>query len=161
MGISFPKLLEQNCCLPLEKAGLGNSAYFLARTAGAFLGGILLMNMPEKKFYAASTALAFAGLLGLIFSRSLWLTHCFVTAFGLGYANLFSIIFSVSMKKVPEKANEVSSLLVMGIAGGGIVPPVLGLVTDSFWTQTAAVVAMAVIWTYLFFLIRPIGRVSK
>ena len=161
MGISFPKLLEQNCCLPLEKAGLGNSAYFLARTAGAFLGGILLMNMPEKKFYAASTALAFAGLLGLIFSRSLWLTLCFVTAFGLGYANLFSIIFSVSMKKVPEKANEVSSLLVMGIAGGGIVPPVLGLVTDSFWTQTAAVVAMAVIWTYLFFLIRPIGRVSK
>ena len=88
MGVTFPKLLQERCSLPLEKAGMGNSVYFLARTVGAFLGGVVLMRFSASKFFTASSCLALVSLVGLIFSRNLTMILFFVALFGLGYANL-------------------------------------------------------------------------
>lgn len=160
MGITFPKLLQERCSLPLEKAGLGNSVYFLARTVGAFLGGLILMKYPAGKFFTASSLVALAALVGLIFSKNLVTVLVFVALFGLGYANLFSIIFSISMLKVPQKTNEVSALLIVGVCGGAIIPPVLGVVTDSFGTQGAALVALTLAWFFMVVLIPFINKVK-
>ena len=160
MGITFPKLLQERCSLPLEKAGLGNSVYFLARTVGAFLGGLILMKYPAGNFFTASSLVALAALVGLIFSKNLVTVLVFVALFGLGYANLFSIIFSISMLKVPQKTNEVSALLIVGVCGGAIIPPVLGVVTDSFGTQGAALVALTLAWLFMVVLIPFINKVK-
>lgn len=160
MGITFPKLLQERCSLPLEKAGLGNSVYFLARTVGAFLGGLILMKYPAGKFFTASSLVALAALVGMIFSKNLVTVLVFVALFGLGYANLFSIIFSISMLKVPQKTNEVSALLIVGVCGGAIIPPVLGVVTDSFGTQGAALVALTLAWLFMVVLIPFINKVK-
>lgn len=159
MGVTFPKLLQERCGLPLEKAGMGNSVYFLARTVGAFLGGIVLMKYSAGKFFAASSTLALVSLAGLIFSNNLTMILVFVALFGLGYANLFSIIFSISMQKQPEKTNEVSALLIVGVCGGAIIPPALGVITDSFGTQGAALVTLAVVWVYMIVLIPFLKKV--
>ncbi len=161
MGITFPKLLMERCNLPLTDAGMGNSVYFLARTVGAFLGGILLMKLPERKFFTASVFVALAGLVGMIFLHGLWAILACVAIFGVGYANLFSIIFSISMQRVPERANEVSALLIVGVAGGAVIPPVLGVITDAFGSQGAAIIALTIIWLYLVFLIGAINAHSK
>lgn len=161
MGVTFPKLLQERCGLPLEKAGMGNSVYFLARTIGAFLGGIVLMRYSASKFFTASSCLALASLAGLIFSRGLPVVLVFVALFGLGYANLFSIIFSISMQKQPDKANEVSALLIVGVCGGAVIPPLLGVITDTFGTQGAALVSLAVVWVYMVVLIPFIKKVRK
>ena len=161
MGVTFPKLLQERCGLPLEKAGMGNSVYFLARTVGAFLGGLILMKYPTPKFFAASVFLALASLVGMVFSHSLAAVLVFVALFGLGYSNLFAIIFSVSMQRVPEKTNEVSALLIVGVCGGAVIPPLLGVITDSFGTQLSAVIALALVWVYLAFLIRYIREVGS
>lgn len=159
MGVTFPKLLQERCGLPLEKAGMGNSVYFLARTVGAFLGGIVLMKYSAGKFFAASSTLALVSLAGLIFSNNLTMILVFVALFGLGYANLFSIIFSISMQKQPEKTNEVSALLIVGVCGGAIIPPALGVITDSFGTQGAALVTLAAVWVYMIVLIPFLRKV--
>ncbi|WP_195498688.1 MFS transporter [Alistipes timonensis] len=161
MGITFPKLLMERCNLPLTDAGMGNSVYFLARTVGAFLGGILLMKLPERKFFTASVFVAMAGLVGMIFLHGLWAILACVAIFGVGYANLFSIIFSISMQRVPERANEVSALLIVGVAGGAVIPPVLGVITDAFGSQGAAIIALSIVWLYLVFLIGAINAHSK
>lgn len=161
MGVTFPKLLQERCGLPLEKAGMGNSVYFLARTVGAFLGGIVLMKYSASKFFAASSCLALVSLVGLIFSQNLTLVLAFVALFGLGYANLFSIIFSISMQKQPEKANEVSALLIVGVCGGAIIPPVLGVITDFFGTQGSALVALALVWLYMVVLIHFLRKANS
>ncbi|WP_195497926.1 MFS transporter [Alistipes senegalensis] len=161
MGITFPKLLMERCNLPLTDAGMGNSVYFFARTVGAFLGGILLMKLPERKFFAASVFVALAGLAGMIFLHGLWSILACVAVFGIGYANLFSIIFSISMQRVPERANEVSALQIVGVAGGAVIPPVLGVITDAFGSQGAAIIALSVVWLYLVFLIGAINAHSK
>lgn len=161
MGITFPKLLMERCNLPLTDAGMGNSVYFFARTVGAFLGGILLMKLPERKFFTASVFVALAGLVGMIFLHGLWAVLACVAVFGVGYANLFSIIFSISMQRVPERANEVSALLIVGVAGGAVIPPVLGVITDAFGSQGAAIIALSIVWLYLVFLIGAINAHSK
>ena len=84
-----------------------------------------------------------------------------IVVFGLGYANLFSIIFSLSMKHMPSRANDVSALLIVGLVGGGVLPPLLGLFTDGFKTQVAAVFALVVIWVYMFWLMKRVKTVSS
>uniref|UniRef100_UPI004026F42B MFS transporter n=1 Tax=Candidatus Cryptobacteroides bacterium TaxID=3085639 RepID=UPI004026F42B len=164
MGVTFPKLLQERCSLPLEKAGMGNSVYFLARTVGAFLGGVVLMRFSASKFFTASSCLALVSLVGLIFSRNLTMILFFVALFGLGYANLFSIIFSLSMQKMPQKTNEVSALLIVGVSGGAVLPPLLGVITDTFGTQGSALITLAIAWVYMVALIpfvrnvRPSGN---
>lgn len=164
MGVTFPKLLQERCSLPLEKAGMGNSVYFLARTVGAFLGGVVLMRFSASKFFTASSCLALVSLVGLIFSRNLTMILIFVALFGLGYANLFSIIFSLSMQKMPQKTNEVSALLIVGVSGGAVLPPLLGVITDTFGTQGSALITLAIVWVYMVALIpfvrnvRPSGN---
>lgn len=164
MGVTFPKLLQERCSLPLEKAGMGNSVYFLARTVGAFLGGVVLMRFSANKFFTASSCLALVSLVGLIFSRNLTMILFFVALFGLGYANLFSIIFSLSMQKMPQKTNEVSALLIVGVSGGAVLPPLLGVITDTFGTQGSALITLAIVWVYMVALIpfvrnvRPSGN---
>lgn len=159
MGVTFPKLLQERCGLPLEKAGMGNSVYFLARTVGAFLGGIILMRYSASKFFAASSCLALVSLAGLIFAHNLTHVLVFVALFGLGYANLFSIIFSISMQRQPEKTNEVSALLIVGVCGGAIIPPALGVITDFFGTQGSALVTLALVWLYMIVLIPVLRKV--
>ena len=164
MGVTFPKLLQERGSLPLEKAGMGNSVYFLARTVGAFLGGVVLMRFSASKFFTASSCLALVSLVGLIFSRNLTMILFFVALFGLGYANLFSIIFSLSMQKMPQKTNEVSALLIVGVSGGAVLPPLLGVITDTFGTQGSALITLAIVWVYMVALIpfvrnvRPSGN---
>ncbi len=160
MGVTFPKLLQERCSLPLEKAGMGNSVYFLARTIGAFLGGIILLRYSAPKFFTGSVILALASLLGLIFARNLTLILVLVALFGLGYSNLFSIVFSTSMLRVPEKTNEVSALLIVGVCGGGVITPLLGIITDTFGKQAPAIIALAAVWLFMVLLIPFIGKVK-
>ena len=156
MGVTFPKLLQERCGLPLEKAGMGNSVYFLARTIGAFLGGLVLLKYPAGKFFKGSVLLALAGLLGLIVAKGLVSILILVALFGLGYSNLFSIVFSTSMLRVPEMTNEVSALLIVGVCGGGVITPLLGVITDASGNQASAIIALTAAWLFMVFLIKKI-----
>ena len=161
INMTFPKLIMERCGLSLKDAGMSNSIYFFARAAGAFTGGILLLKIPEVKFYAVSIWTALVGLLLLVFCQNIVLVYLSIIVFGLGYANLFSIIFSLSMKHVPSRANDVSALLIVGLVGGGILPPVLGLFTDGFKTQIAAVAFLICIWGYMFWLMKRVKAISS
>lgn len=161
IGVTFPKLLMERCGFDVADAGLGNSAYFLARTVSAFCGGIILMKLNEKHFYLVSIVIALLGFAGMLVAHTPWLAIASVVVFGLGYANLFSIVFSLGLKHAPDRANEVSSLLVTGIAGGALVTPLLGIVTDAAGTQTAAIVAIAALWLYMFAIFGTIRRTAQ
>lgn len=161
INTTFPKLLMEKCGLQLSEAGLGNSVYFFARTLGALGGGIFLLKYSETKFFRYSVLLALVGLAGMLVTDSLWGMLACVTIFGLGYANLFAIIFSLSLKRVPDRANEVSALLIMGVSGGALLPPLLGMVSDTFGTQVAALIVIAVVWLYMVWLISKVKEKNR
>lgn len=160
VNITFPKFLMERAGLALGEAGLGNSLYFISRTVGAFVGAILLMKLSTRKFFTYSVLLALVGLALMLLTSNLWFILGCVVLFGLGYANLFSIIFSLSLQRVPEKANEVSALLIMGVSGGALLPPFLGAVSDAF-NQWAAMLLLTVVWLYLILLFPKLKAISK
>ena len=160
IGFTFPKILQEKFSMSLDASAPYLTVYFLAKAAGAFVGGIVLMKLTEYKFYLASILLAVLGLGWMLFADSLLTELIAVAVFGLGYANLFSIIFSLALKHVPSRSNEVSSLLIMGVAGGAVVTPLLGVVTDMFGTQNAAVVVVIAVWVFVMCLYGLVRKTS-
>lgn len=158
MNVSFPKYIQDTCGLDLNKASLCNSIYFLARTVGALIGGIILIRIDERLFYKISIIMALIGLVGLILSKDQILAFIFVSLFGLGYSNLFAIIVSAAMKRNPDRSNEISALMIMGVSGGGILPPVMSVITNLVGNQWSAIMVLAVVWLYMFVLI---GKISS
>ena len=158
VNMTLPRLMTDEFGLPAEKANLCNSLYFLARTIAAFAGGALLLKVSDKKFFAAGCWLAMLGLVLLVLFGKSGLVAALIAVciFGIGYANLFGIVFSFEMRRAPGKANEVSALLIVGLIGGAILPPVLGWIRDISGSQIAAVAAIAVVWVYMLLLIRRI-----
>lgn len=150
LNTTLPKFLMERTGMPLEKAGLATSLYFAARTIGTFAGAILLMKASGRKFYIGSMILGIAAMALIIVLSDLWAMFALIFCLGLAIANVFPIVFSAALRKEPERANEVSGLLIMGVAGGAIVPPVMGLVSDSTG-QTGAMVVLLVAFAYLLF----------
>ena len=147
LNTTLPKFLMERTDLPLERAGLGTSLYFAART---LVGAILLIKLSGRKFYIGSIILGIIAMALMIFSSNLWVILVMIFCLGLAIANVFSIIFSAALRREPQRANEVSGLLIMGVAGGAIVPPLMGVIAD-LTGQTGAMVLLLAALGYLLF----------
>lgn len=150
LNTALPKFLMESAGLPLERAGLGTSLYFAARTVGSFAGAILLVKFSKRKFYIASMILGIVALVSLILIPNLWIMMIMILCMGLAISNIFSIIFSAALQRKPDRANEVSGLLIMGVAGGAVVPPLMGVVADRSG-QSGAMILLLAAMAYLLY----------
>ena len=150
LNITVPKYLMERCGIPLDQAGLGTSLYFIARTTGTFLGAILLIKFPARRFFIISMFLAIAGMLVMLTMHNLWAILVLVFLVGFAIANVFSIIFSAALQKKPERANEISGLMIMGVAGGAVIPPLMGVISDTMG-QSGGLAVLLVAMLYLLF----------
>ena len=159
LSATLPKYLKEKCPADITDImhadQLKSYFYFIVRALGTFIGSLLLIKISERKFYVISALLALAGFVAILCTSSLWGILASVVVIALGYSNLFAIIISLAIKHLPEKANEVSSLLIMGIAGG-VLALLLGVVSDAFGTQWAAMAIIALMWIYIVWLIKPV-----
>jgi len=150
LNTTIPKFLMERCNILLEKAGLGTSLYFVARTIGTFVGAILLVKLSGRKFFIVSMLVAIPAILIMLLIGNLWGILSMVFILGFAVANVFSIIFSAALKKLPERANEISGLLIMGVAGGAVIPLIMGITSDSLG-QTGGMAILLVALAYLLF----------
>jgi|SRR5665647_771486 len=150
LNTTIPKFLMERCDILLEKAGLGTSLYFIARTVGAFAGAILLVKLSGRKFYIVSMMIAIPALLIMLFIGNLWGILSMIFILGLTIANVFSIIFAAALRRKPERANEISGLLIMGVAGGAVMPLIMGITSDSLG-QTGGMAVLLLALGYLLF----------
>lgn len=150
LNTTLPKFLIERINMPLEKAGLAISLYFAARTIGTFIGAILLVKFSGRKFYIGSMILGVFAMILMIFVTNIWGISILIFCLGLALANVFSIVFSAALKRAPERANEVSGLLIMGVAGGAVVPAIMGVVADSVG-QTGAMFCLLIGLAYLLY----------
>ena len=150
LNTTIPKFLMERCDILLEKAGLGTSLYFIARTVGSFAGAILLVKLSGRKFFIVSMLIAIPALLVMLLIGNLWGILAMVFILGLAVANVFSIIFAAALRRKPERANEISGLLIMGVAGGAVIPLIMGIASDSLG-QTGGMAVLLVALGYLLF----------
>jgi fucose permease len=129
INTNIANILMEKFGLTLEKAAIGISVFFAGETV-ARLGGAILLNWIKPRPFLLLTALvALAGVGGVLLSPVYFVALVFIFITGLGAGNMFPVIFSLSLEKMPDRANEISGLLIMAISGGAVIPPVVGLVS--------------------------------
>ena len=135
LGCAIPPFLQEVCKMPLDKAALGPSVYYVAKTAGAFLGALILAKYAPAKCFPISALMALVATVAMLFVKETTLFLACVVVASLGISNIFGMVFGLAMNKLPQKANEISGLMVMAIAGGAIIPPIMGAVKSSVGTN--------------------------
>jgi len=152
VNVTAPKILMERLEMPLSDAGFATSLYFLFRTIGSFTGAFVLARYSAKKFFAISVVLMILSMAGLFIFSSLTLIYISIALIGLGNSNIFPIILSKAMLYMPEKKNEVSGLMIMGLFGGTVFPLLMGLLSDAMASQTGALIILTAGVIYLIFL---------
>ena len=147
-----PKIIMERLALPLEKAGVATSIYFLFRTLGCFSGSFILAKYPLKKFFAISVACMVLSMIGLFACHTLIGLYIAIALVGFGNSNIFSMVFSKALLYLPEKNNELSGLMIMGLIGGTVFPLLMGVLSDAMGSQTGSVIVISLGVVYLIYL---------
>lgn len=114
-----------------DVAQTGRSVYFLGRMLGTFAGALMLTKLSSHKGFLYSALISIATIVLIMIVPSKAAAWVLVFLLGLGVANIFPLAFSLTIQKYPERGNEISGLMMMAISGGALIPPVIGLVSDS------------------------------
>lgn len=146
-----PKILMERLGMTLADAGFATSLYFIFRTAGCFSGAFILRKVSPKGFFAFSVFLMLLAMIGLLFFHSKEIIYACIALIGFGNSNVFSIIFAQALLSMPNKQNEVSGLMIMGLFGGTIFPIFMGVASDMLASQAGAILVLCVGVAYLLF----------
>ncbi|HNY40042.1 MAG TPA: MFS transporter [Bryobacteraceae bacterium] len=151
VSAGIPLYLKERFGIDINKVGLlGTGLFFTALIIGRFSGGVILNWVTPRKFFMLTCALSILGLAGMFVpSQTIAVASFFII--GLGFANIFPLVFSITVDSMPEHTNSLSGLMVTAIVGGAILPPLMGLAADASTVQISFLVPLAAIlyitWT--------------
>ncbi|MBO4801675.1 MAG: MFS transporter [Bacteroidaceae bacterium] len=144
-----PKILMERLGMTLNEAAFATSLYFIFRTIGCLTGSFFLRVMSNRTFFIISIVLMALSMCGLAVGTEQWMLYAAIALVGYGNSNIFSICFAQALTSMPQKQNEVSGLMIMGLFGGTIFPLLMGFASDAIG-QVGAVLVMTIGVIYLF-----------
>ena len=118
------------------------SLYWGGAMVGRFIGSALLTRVDTRKLLAVFAAIAGALVLTTMLARgnvAMWT----VVAIGLFNSVMFPNIFTLGIERFGALTGKVSSLLVMAIVGGAVIPLAQGALADHVGVQHAFVLPLA------------------
>jgi MFS transporter, FHS family, L-fucose permease len=121
---------------------LSTARYFTQATLAFMLVGYVVGILAIPKYLSQETALKISAVLGVVFTALACLTTGYASVAGialLGLANalMWPAIFPLAIVGLGKFTKTASALLIMGIAGGAIMPLVYGKLSESIGTQQA------------------------
>lgn len=126
-----------------EQVKFAPQVYFLSRTIGALLGAFLLTRIAEMRYFRINIVACVVSLLVLIGVEKDVVNIVCIGAVGFFASSVFSIIYSMALQACPEKANQISGLMITAVAGGGVVTPVVGFAIGTVGIIGGVVVTLA------------------
>ncbi len=117
-------------------ASSATMVYFVARMIGCFTGGIVLQKISNKLgvricgVIMTLSAICFTIFTLVPTNPPVWLFWVAVALVGFGNSNVFSLFLSHALMYRPDRQNEISGLMLMGLIGGAIFPPIMGAAAD-------------------------------
>jgi MFS transporter, FHS family, L-fucose permease len=136
----------------------GPALFFLLLMCGRLLGSLVLTVMSPRTCFRLSALLGVLGAAAIMAGGSLAVPG--VMAAGLGFANIWPMLFSITIEDKPECSNELSGLMCMAISGGAILPMLMGWLLDQAWGKIAFIVPAAC-FIYLLLLSMKGGKTAK
>jgi len=119
----IPSILSENASVT---PAMGNIVLIISLFVGRFLGGVILQKMSAKKFLGITVAISIIGNLLLFLPYNTFTTWLSFILIGIGFANIFPLVFSICVDHKPEMSNEISGLMTTAIVGAAIVPLLTG-----------------------------------
>ena len=150
-----PKILMERLGMTLNEAAFATSLYFIFRTLGCLTGSFFLRILKTRTFFIISVVMMALSMALLFAGQTQWALYAGIALVGYGNSNIFSIVFSQALLSVPDKQNEVSGLMIMGLFGGTIFPLIMGFASDAIG-QGGAVIVMAIGVIYLLSFIKQV-----
>jgi glucose/galactose transporter len=139
--------------MPLDK-----TKYFTAFTLVAMLAGYIIGIITIPKFISQQNALAVSAVLGIIFSVGVFINTgytaiTFIALLGLANALMWPAIFPLAIAGLGKFTKIGSALLVMGIAGGALLPLLYTTLKDKQIVSNAGsfLICMVPAYTYILF----------
>ncbi|KFI69288.1 MFS transporter [Bifidobacterium magnum] len=144
-----PRILMEHTGIALATATSATMVYFIARMIGCFTGSFALQKINNKMglricgVIMTVSAICFAIFTVTPSNPPIWLFWVAVALIGFGNSNVFSLFLAHGLEYRADRQNEVSGLMLMGLIGGAIFPPLMGAAADAIG-QFGAVLVMAV-----------------
>lgn len=143
----------------LSRFEYATSIYFAFRTLGCFTGSIIMRRLNIRAFFTVIVLMMALAMVGFVFGTTQWELWAAIALVGYGNSNVFSIVFSQAMLSAPEKKNEVSGLMIMGLFGGTVFPLLMGFASDAakeagaacpqIWAAAVMAVGVVYLLTYI------------
>ncbi|MBX2967417.1 MAG: sugar MFS transporter [Cyclobacteriaceae bacterium] len=130
--------------------------YFTSFTLGAMLAGYVIGLFTIPKYISQQDALKISALLGLLFTTAAWLTSgytsvVFVALLGLANALMWPAIWPLAIEGLGKFTERGSALLIMGIAGGAVIPKLYASLKDTYDFQLMFLVIMIPCYLYILY----------
>lgn len=137
--------------LPLDTAKHLTSWVMVGMLVGYLAGVALTPRLVSQQRY-----LAISAVLGVVFAFGAWQTHGtlsvgFVAALGFANAMMWPAIFPLAINGLGARTEFGSALLIMGIAGGALIPQLFVHLEEIINFQTAFLVVMVPGYLYILF----------
>jgi glucose/galactose transporter len=137
--------------LPLEQ-----TRFFTSFTLGAMLLGYVAGLALIPRVISQQRYLAVSAVLGVLFSVGAFASHgyvsvMFVAALGFANAMMWPAIFPLAIKGLGRHTERGSALLIMGIAGGAVVPQLFAHLKQHFDFQLVFMALMVPCYLYILF----------
>ena len=143
LAVAIPAYLKDIFKLSNDAAGTGPSVYFGAKMIAAFAGSIVFAYISAARCFPYLIGMAILAATGLFFAPNPTVFLVLVFFAAVGFANAFGMCMGLAIDRRPDKANEISALMVMAICGGGISTFVMGLVRTAWGAGSITFVLLA------------------
>ena len=145
VSAGIPLYLKEQFNMDIVRVGLlGTGLFFTVLITRRFCGGVILNWIASSRFLILSCVISLMGLAGL-FAPGKGVAICGFVLVCLGFANIFPLVFSAALERMPERASEISGLMVTAIVGCALLPPLMGLVADQSTVRIGFLVPIAAI----------------
>ncbi len=126
-SVAIPEFLKVVYKMDVNMAGVGPTVYFIGKTLATAGGAVLFAKISPAKCFPWCIGLSILAVGGLFVCQGPFAFLACVFVAALAAANTFGMCMGIALDRMPEKANEITALMVMAIAGGAALPPILGL----------------------------------
>ena len=137
---------------------LDETKYFTTFTLLSMLVGYIIGIFTIPKYISQQNALAISAILGIIFSLAVFLTEgyvaiSFIALLGLANALMWPAIFPLAISGLGKFTKTGAALLIMGVAGGAIVPLLYTTLKDKgiVSNQVSFLICMLPAYVYILF----------
>ena len=150
-------LIGAHAGMGANQAAYTTSLYFLFRTIGLAAGMYALTKLSNRISIIICSSIVGLSVVAFIAYTVIpgagdWILWAALALIGFGNSNMFAIMYSIAGLHMPERQNEISGLMIMGLIGGAILPPIMGGVSDAIGGQLGSALVLIVPACYFVFL---------